>query len=133
MPAHLQRGEGSQPHPLWLHQPKGLPAQVLWRVCGHRRPLLHPVQVQDHPGGVSVSQRSRAHLAAHVDPGLLLQPQLQKPQRHLRRAGELLWLPRGCELKDVNLAFFSLNFKITMVSLYNGIFLMAFSYWKKNM
>lgn len=33
-----------------------------------------------------------------VDPGLLLQPQLQKPQRHLSRAGELLRVPRSYQL-----------------------------------
>lgn len=97
MSEHLQGRSALQPHHLWLHQQEAVQAQVLWRL--HRRSLLHPVQVQDRRCGLWVSQRDRIHLEDVVDPGLFLQPQLQKPQRHLRRAGELLWLPRSHELK----------------------------------
>lgn len=88
MPERLPRGARRQLHHLRLHQHQALPAQVLWRV--HGRALLHPLQVQDGGGGVPLPQRRRLQLEDAVDPGLLLQPQLQEPQRHLHRPGELL-------------------------------------------
>lgn len=96
MPEHLQRKSAIQLHHLRLHQQEALQAQILRRV--HGRALLHPLQVQNRGGGVRVSQRDGLHLEDVVDPGLLLQPQLQKPQRHLCRAGELLWLLRNRKL-----------------------------------
>lgn len=88
MSEHLQGRSAVQPHHLRLHQHEALQAQVLRRV--HGRALLHPLQVQNRGRGVPVSQRDGLHVEDAVDPGLLLQPQLQKPQRHLHRAGELL-------------------------------------------
>lgn len=88
MPERLPRGARRQLHHLRLHQHQALPAQVLWRV--HGRALLHPLQVQDGGGGVPLPQRRRLQLEDAVGPGLLLQPQLQEPQRHLHRPGELL-------------------------------------------
>lgn len=88
VPERLPRGARRQLHHLRLHQHQALPAQVLWRV--HGRALLHPLQVQDGGGGVPLPQRRRLQLEDAVGPGLLLQPQLQEPQRHLHRPGELL-------------------------------------------
>lgn len=90
MPEHLPRGSPLQLHHLRLHQQEAVPAQILRRV--HGRALLHPLQVQDCGRRVRVPQRVELHLEDAVDPGVLLQPQLQKPQRHLRRPGELLWI-----------------------------------------
>lgn len=100
MPEHLQRRSAVQLHHLRLHQQEAIQAQILRRV--HGRALLHPLQVQNRQRGVPVSQRDGLHLEDAVDPGLLLQPQLQKPQRHLCRAGELLWLLRNSQLTGAN-------------------------------
>lgn len=97
---HLQGGAARQPHHLRLHQQEAVPAQILRRV--HGRALLHPLQIQNHRRGVRMSQRQRLHLEDDVGPGLFLQPELQKPQRHLRRPGELLRLPGSHELMAVN-------------------------------
>ncbi len=99
MSEHLQGRAALKPHHLWLHQQETVQAQVLRRLHGWA--LLHPVQIQNHRRGVRVSERDGIHLEDAVGPGLLLQPQLQKPQRHLLWAGELLWLPRSHELTDV--------------------------------
>lgn len=96
MPEHLQRRSAVELHPLRLHQQEALQAQILRRL--HGRALLHPLQVQNHRHRVRVSQRGEFHMEDVVDPGLLLQPQLQEPQRHLYRAGELLRLLRDREL-----------------------------------
>lgn len=96
MPEHLQRRSAVELHPLRLHQQEAIQAQILRRL--HGRALLHPVQVQNHRHRVRVSQRDELHVEDAVDPGLLLQPQLQEPQRHLYRAGELLRLLRYHEL-----------------------------------
>lgn len=96
MPEHLQGRAAVQPHHLGLHQQEAVPAQILRRV--HGRALLHPLQVQDGGGGVPVSQRDGLQLEDAVDPGLLLQPQLQEPQRHLHRAGQLLRLLGNSQL-----------------------------------
>lgn len=96
MPECLPGGARRQLHHLGLHQHQVLPAQVLRRV--HGRALLHPLQVQDGGGGVPLPQRRRLQLEDVVDPGLLLQPQLQEPQRHLRRPGELLRILRDHKL-----------------------------------
>lgn len=100
MPKHLQRRSAVQLHHLRLHQQEAIQAQILRRV--HRRALLHPLQVQNRRRGVPVSQRDELHMEDVVDPGLLLQPQLQKPQRHLYRAGELPWLLRNSKLTGVD-------------------------------
>ncbi|XP_061521048.1 cellular communication network factor 4a isoform X3 [Phycodurus eques] len=92
----VPRGARIQHEHLGLHQHQAVPAQVLRRV--HGRALLHPAQVQDGGRGVRVPRRLHVLLEDDVGAGLLLQPQLQEPQRHLRRAGELLRLPRGHEL-----------------------------------
>lgn len=104
MPEHLQRRSAVQLHHLRLHQQEALQAQILRRV--HGRALLHPLQVQDRGRGVRVSQRDGLHVEDAVDPGLLLQPQLQKPQRHLYRAGELLWLLGNSKLTGADGAAF---------------------------
>lgn len=75
---YLQGGAVLKPHYFWLHQQEAVPAQILWRL--HRRALLHTIQVEDGRRGVRVSKRDRVHLEDDVDPGLLLQPQLQKSQ-----------------------------------------------------
>lgn len=94
---HLQRRSTPEPYHLWLHQQEAIQAQILRRL--HRRTVLHSLQIQNHRRGVRVSQWNRILMEDDVDPGLLLQPQLQKSQRHLRRAGELLRLPRSYGLK----------------------------------
>lgn len=96
MPEHLQRRSSVKLDPLRLHQQEAIQAQILRRL--HGRALLHPLQVQNHRHRVRVSQRDQFHMEDVVDPGLLLQPQLQESQRHLYRAGELLRLLRDREL-----------------------------------
>lgn len=74
-----------------------------------------------------------------VDPGLLLQPQLQKPQRHLCRPGELLRIPRSYQLA-VTFALslwehpvflrMSSSAMFLVYDYVQGIFCGIFSYWK---
>lgn len=130
MPEHLQGRTALKPHHLWMHQQEAIQAQILRRL--HGRALLHPLQIQNHRRGVRVSERDWIHLEDAVGPGLLLQPQLQKPQRHLLRAGELLWLPRSHELTDVTHVpltsfFFYATFCICIcIDYVQGIFLSSF-------
>lgn len=134
MPEHLQGRTALKPHHLWMHQQEAIQAQILWRL--HGRALLHPLQIQNHRRGVRVSERDWIHLEDVVGPGLLLQPQLQKPQRHLLRAGELLWLPRSHELKEITHAPLTSFFLCNILYLYlyrlctRDFLMVFFSYWK---
>lgn len=49
---HLQGGAEPELHNLRLQQQEALPSKILWCLHGHRRSLLHPLQVQDYRGGV---------------------------------------------------------------------------------
>lgn len=68
-----------------LHEHPGLHATLL-RVL-HRRPLLHPPQDQDGPGGLPVHQRQKRQEGGHGDPDLRLPHSLPPRQRRVAALG----------------------------------------------
>lgn len=68
-----------------LHQRPGLQTTLLRLL--HRRPVLHPPQNQDGPGGLPVLQRQKRPQAGHGDPQLRLPQSLPPRQRRVAAVG----------------------------------------------